>query len=145
MRYCTHCGTQLTDDCNFCPKCGKRVSEDVKTDNQTTEQSNLKNTMPVNTSANSTLFFFDILSGIAFLVGVILLGIGGYKEYMFRTSYNLKGLTKAGIDLLRKSTAYSDSISFLIAGGICAGVAFVFGGFLIPFLKALHRNDNVNK
>ncbi len=147
MKYCTHCGAEIGDDFTYCPKCGKRVSEEVKNDTpkQQTENTNQNNplptVMPPKSSTASVLFVFDILSGVFFLVGFIIFAIGGYKEYMFRSSYNLEELTKAGIDLLRKSSAYSDSITLLTIGGVCAGVSLVFGLIMIPFLRALHRND----
>lgn len=32
MKYCTHCGKQLTDDAVFCGRCGNRVEPDYETD-----------------------------------------------------------------------------------------------------------------
>lgn len=140
MKFCTKCGAEIEDSCVICPKCGNNTNS--KTSSQTTN-SGIYSTNNINSSnegAKAVLMIFSILGGLALGVGIILLAIGGYQEFMFRNEYNLKDLTDAGIKLVRSLSEYANSIKFLTAGGICAGVGFLLDLIVVPYRVMLNKN-----
>lgn len=157
MKFCINCGADIDDDCTTCPKCGRsvnkeddhgkanRLSSNQKLDssqlpnneNTNLEENSKKGIPDSNTPLGAAIFVFRVISSIAIAVGGILLMLGGYKEYEFRATYDLKDLSEAGINLARKYSNYSDSISLMTIGGICLGV-----GLFLCIALALYQKTN---
>lgn len=136
MKFCKYCGEVIDDNVVVCPKCGKKIGSSNQQSKIINSNNNTQNSS--DSSIQNILNVFGILAGLAFAVGVVLLMIGGIQEYLFRTEYDLSNLTQEGINLVRKYSKYPNSISFLTAGGICAGVCFLLDLIIliiIPYRK----------
>lgn len=142
MKFCIHCGEVIDDNVLVCPKCGKATNSKVSnTSNSTLGSTPSSNTnYTYNNSSNVSnsqlqpvLMAFSILASLAVVVGVILLIIGGIQEFRFRQEYDLSDLTDAGINLVRKYSNYSNSITFLTAGGITTGVGLLLDLVILSY------------
>ena len=134
MKFCMHCGEEIEDQILICPKCGKSLRKSFFQEYSTETTSNFNS----NGSSSLTIGVLTFLGGLAnfaLIVGVVLFIIGGAQEYLFRTENNLSGLTEAGVNLVRKCSAYSNSINFLTAGSICAGIGVLLDLFLIYYRR----------
>lgn len=146
MKFCTHCGEVIEDDVVVCPKCGKALNSKTTSTSTSTVSYSTPNTNSTNSGLSnssgqvqSVLMVFGILASLALVVGVILLIAGGIQEYQFRQEYDLSQLSDAGINLVRKYSNYSNSINFLTAGGICAGVGFLIDLIIFPYRIMLQK------
>lgn len=143
MKFCTKCGEIIGDETLLCPKCGANI----KSDNGSSQSKVIAESNPRPTNSNyiqtmsPVLMFFSIIASLALIVGLILLLIGGIQEYSFRTEYDLSNLSKEGINFVRKFTKYENSINYLTAGGICAGVGLILDLLLLPNVFAVTKKQ----
>lgn len=142
MKFCTKCGAVIEDSCVVCPQCGNSTNSkisNVQSNNSNSFNPNVSS-LPSNDGAKTVLMIFSILGGLAFGIGIILLAIGGYQEFMFRNEYDLSNLSEAGIKLARSLSKYANSINFLTAGGICAGVGLLLDIIVISYRSMINKN-----
>lgn len=145
MKFCSKCGAEMKDDDLFCPRCGnstdERTVQQVNKDS-IIDESVVSKTTDIVKKNNSKMIFWAlaIIGAVIGITGVILLIVGGYKEYKFRTSYDLSKLTDAGIIRVRSLTPYANSMGLITAGAIC-----IFVSLILNLVSSIYRVFKIKK
>ena len=89
MKFCTHCGNEISEDAVVCVKCGCSIVPSDQTNNSTTTKTNTKSKLQVSLILGIVgivfAWLFALVGHIASIIGIIL----GIKEYKETNEYTL--------------------------------------------------------
>lgn len=136
MKFCLSCGHEVEDDVVICPYCGKKVSSKSYSEKKNIQSSDSStNKAEFEISLNMEIFI-RIFGAIFSFPGLVLLLFYGYKEYDFRSEYDLSELSEAEINIGRELTGNDLNITLIIVGAIL----LILGVFISNILKILKHS-----
>ncbi len=111
--------------------------------------------MKIVSKRSPTLFAIWVANDVFSVIGAILLLIGIYQEYQFRTSADFSDVSQAGIKWLRSLSPYSNSITYLVIGICILAISLTVSIYLSMYIRSnglsepesgnSDKQDNANK